>query len=299
MRNTINLNRWFDSFHLVDGAISTELFRTGCPVSVAPEQWALNHLKALSQLHRAYLGAGAEALTAATFGANLFNPLAEFNEDTLAEALQTLVSTAREAAGDEILVAASVGPLALFSSSDPASTELRAHYRKHLEILAQTDCDIIAFETFTSLSEAELALEQAAAMGLPCSITFAPDDSGTLEDGDTLASWVERISRTEVLALGCNCSPDIESAIAVAARIRELTDLPLIMRPNAGQPDADMHFPVTAQVYAKHAVAMFDEGVDVLGGCCGTTPEHIAVAADAIRSFIEAEPPLTDPDAIS
>jgi 5-methyltetrahydrofolate--homocysteine methyltransferase len=303
MRECINLDRWLETFHLVDGAISTELFRRGCPQQVAPEQWALSHTGALIQTHHDYLAAGAEALMAATFGANLFNPLAEFSEATLAEALDVLVGLARESAGEHVLVAASVGPLGLFADSNPGSSELKEHYRRHLEILRETECDLIAFETFTSIKEAMIALEQAHSLQLPCLISFATDDSGGLEDGDSLRHWVDHINQSEALAVGCNCSPDITAAVQVARRMRELTELPLIMRPNAGQPDSAGNYPVTAPAFAKHAVALFEAGVDIIGGCCGTSPEYIAAVAEALREHGEhgddSGADLSGPDAIS
>ncbi|MBD3332958.1 hypothetical protein GF356_08905 [candidate division GN15 bacterium] len=279
MRKSIDIVRWLDSFHLADGAISTELFRFGCPHAESPEQWGLDHRDTLIQVHHDYLSAGAEMLLAATFGANLFNPLAEFDDTTLAEALHVLVALARQAAGERIPVLASVGPLALFSSSDPGPVELGKQYRHHFEILKETECDLIALETFTSLREAEIALEQAAILDMPCVITFAAGEDGSLEDGESLETWVSRIARTSALGLGCNCSPDITQATEVASALSEISDLPVIMRPNSGQPDENGQFPISADTFAEMAFALYDAGVDLLGGCCGTTADHIRKTA--------------------
>jgi len=273
---------------LIDGAMGTELDRRGAHTYL-PLWSALGLINApddVRSIHADYARAGADILVTNTFrstGRMLVRADREAEESTTLD--QLAVRLAREAAeqvGSDALVAGSIAPLedcySPWLSPDPAIA-LEEH-RRQARNLADAGVDFIMIETMPLIAEAEVAAIAALETGLEVTVGFVLGDDGKLLSGEDLDRAVSRIMRQPVSAIFINCTPR-PVITRVLPALRELTDLPIGGYANLGVVDDSVGWEidrtVTGESYGAAAMEWIEAGASIVGGCCGTTPEHIAV----------------------
>ncbi len=278
-----------------DGAWGTLLMARGLKPGEPPESINLTRSDALEDIARQYLDAGAEIVTTNTFGGSPAR-LRQYGLDRDTEAInRAAVDVARRAAADRAYVSASVGPcghvLAPYGDANPA--DVAAGFERQIRALFTAGVDLICIETMTDLQEATLAVRAArtAAPGVPvmATMTFERTRRGFFT---VMGVSVEQAARglTEAGAdiVGSNCGNGIEIMIDVARAFRACTDRPIAIQTNAGLPEqrgSTLVYQETPDFMAEKAAALLELGVSLIGGCCGTTPDHIR----AIRRVVDRE----------
>jgi 5-methyltetrahydrofolate--homocysteine methyltransferase len=277
---------------LMDGAMGTELQRAGIDSGECRELWNRTRPDRVRAIHQAYAGAGAEVLLTNTFQANP-SPLARFGlEDRLEEINRAAVSLARKAAGRSRFVLGDIGPIL-----EPDGRTEFADTKVLGRVLASLDgADGFLFETCSSpraLSAVQYAFHRVAEIETPLllSLTYLRSPAGRLVtfSGHSPETYARHAERHGVAALGVNCGRDIgmDEIIDIIRRYRRETDLPLFARPNAGTPAQEGErwiYPHTPEAMAARLPELLEVGVNMIGSCCGTTPEYIA----AFRLVVEA-----------
>jgi len=278
---------------LMDGAMGTELQRANIGSGACRELWNLTHSDRVRAIHQAYVGAGAAVLLTNTFQANPSH-LARFGlEDRLEEINHAAVNVARKAAGRSRFVLGDIGPLL-----DPAGHTEFADFKVLGRVLASLDgVDGFLFETCSSprvLSAVQYAFHRAAEIETPLllSLTYLRSPAGRLAtfSGHAPETYARHAERHGVAALGVNCGRDIgmDEIIEIIRRYRRETDLPLFARPNAGTPAREGDrwiYPHIPEAMATRLPELLEAGVNMVGGCCGTTPEHIAAFCPVVNAW--------------
>lgn len=277
-----------------DGAMGTMLFERGLPPGEPPETLALTRPAVLEEVHRLYLEAGAELLETDTFGASPLKLALHGLESDMVAMNREAVRAARRIAGDRAYVAGSCGPSGrvLEPYGDASEEEVHGSFRRQVEVLAACGVDGIIVETMTDVREAVLAVRAAKAVApaLPvlATVTFDPMPQGyhTIF-GSSVAAAAEALAGAGADAVGSNCGLGVAHLVAIAREFRAATRLPVVIQPNAGMPrtvGGRTVYDETPELVAEQARELVDLGVAVIGGCCGTTPEHIR----ALRAVVDA-----------
>ena len=276
---------------IADGGMGTSLIDTGVPLDACME--ALNELEPdrVASIHAAFVAAGSQLVLTNTFGANRYRLERHGLADRVASLCAAGVARAREAEPE--LVGGSLGPLGVrlqpYGRVDPA--EAFDAYREQAAALAEAGADVLVIETQTDVRELEQAVaaarDAAPGLALLASATFTRDDRTLL--GDTPDAVARRLLDLEVDALGVNCGEGPAQMLRVIRTIAPLvgpTGTPIIARPNAGGPTevgGRFLYPATPDYVGEIVRALLDEGVAIVGGCCGTGPGHTRAIADAVR----------------
>ena len=262
-----------EGFLLLDGGFGTELQRTGLPAGVAPESLNLSAPERVLAVHRAYLASGADVIFANTFGANRRKHPAQGEAARLTAAG---VKLAREAAGDRAYVALDLGPTGALTEplGDLSFEEAYDVFKEQIE--AGRDADVVVIETMSDLTElkaAALAARENSTLPVMCSMTF--DESGRTFTGCSVECFgITASAYADFIGINCSLGPD--KIFPLIKRLLAVSRVPVFVKANAGLPDSDMHYSVGAEEFAKMCEPYVAEGVAAFGGCCGTTPEHIA-----------------------
>ncbi|PKM41177.1 MAG: hypothetical protein CVV04_01595 [Firmicutes bacterium HGW-Firmicutes-9] len=276
----------FSKKHLIiDGGMGTMLQSAGLPAGASPDVWNITNPDAVRAVHAAYLAAGADVITSNTFGSTtprlkrITHKPAE-----LAAAGVRLVKEAIAASGKTAYAALDIGPLGEFLEplGDLTEEEALAFFREPIEAGIAAGADCILIETMSALDEALVCVKAAKqyGAGLPvlCTLTYSP--AGRLMTGETIETVVAALEEAGVDALGCNCGVGPEQLVALLPRFTACATKPLVMQPNAGLPeyqDGQTVYLVGPDAFASEMQKLAQGGVWGLGGCCGTTPEHIAL----------------------
>lgn len=276
---------------LADGGMGTALIDTGVPVDACMEALNERAPARVAGIHAAFVGAGARLLLTNTFGANRFRLDQHGLADRVGAICAAGVTLAREAAPE--LVAGSIGPLGvrLQPYGRVPAEEAFAAYREQAAALATAGVDVLMIETQTDvreLAEAVAAAREAApGTALLASATFTRDDRTLL--GDTPEAVAGRLLELGVDGLGVNCGEGPAQALRIArllAPIAAAAGVPLLARPNAGGPTevgGRFVYPATPEYVAEVVRALLEEGVTIVGGCCGTGPAHTAAIATELH----------------
>lgn len=291
---------------LLDGATGTELMRRGMPAGTCTEAWVLRHPEILTALQEAYVQAGAQVLTAPTFGANRVMLEQHGVQDGVAEVNRRLVELSRRAAAGKALVAGNMAPTGetLIPFGERTFEELVDLYTEQADALASAGVDLFLIETMMTMAEARAAvLAVRKVSGKPVFVTFTCDGNGrTCSGTDVLAALIV-MQGMGVSAFGLNCCEGPGMALEQIRRLTPYASVPLIAKPNAGLPDmaggtAVYHCP--PEEFAAHAAGLAEAGVRIFGGCCGTGPEHLCALRSAVSKvdFSRFTPPGRDPDVI-
>jgi methionine synthase I (cobalamin-dependent) len=272
-----------------DGAIGTLLIEAGIPLDRCFEELCVSEPERIEKIHEQYIGAGARVIETNTFGANAVR-LERFGlEGRVAEINRAAARLAAEAAkGKDVYVAGSVGPLGISGDEAAARGIDRAQcFREQVTALLEGGADLIFFETFMDFEEMEIALRVRREIddGLAiCSFACAPE--GELSSGMMLVEAFAKLRASGAKMVGVNCMNDPHGMVQLLQRLP--ADYLLAAYPSAGSPkyhEGRFIYHTTSDYFAQSAREMVAEGVRLIGGCCGTTPTHIAAIAAAIAKF--------------
>lgn len=265
-----------------DGAIGTMLYAKGVSLEANFEHLNLVRPDLVLELHREYLAAGAKVIETNTFGANAVKLGAIGLGAKVAEINRQGALIARRAAdGHDVFVAGSLGPLGR-GKSELTPEQVRESFRVQAQALAQGGVDLLILETFAELEELEWATAVAKETGLPVLASLAYGEGSRLAGGIAAEEAVLRLVAAGADLIGANCGAGPLELLATLKRIAAVTDLPLAAYPNSGFPeyvDGRYIYRTTPDYFAGMAQELAAAGAALVGGCCGTTPEHIAEVA--------------------
>jgi 5-methyltetrahydrofolate--homocysteine methyltransferase len=277
---------------LFDGAMGTMLQEEGLLPGECAELWNVERPEVLSKIHRAYFEAGAQVVETNTFGANPIK-LADFDLQGRTHELNYQgARLARMVAPPDGLVAGSVSPTGKFLEplGDLSFPRLVEAYQEQIAALVEGGIDLICIETMSDIEETVAAIQAARTVcNLPviATMTFHLDAIGfrTIM-GISPEVAVTRLQREGADVVGSNCGYGMEEIVLLMKAMRPLTSLPLIAQPNAGLPqlsEGKVTYPQTPENFARKVPDLLAAGVNALGGCCGTTPEHIRFLAEKVK----------------
>lgn len=255
---------------------------------------AVDDAAAVEALHRSYIDAGADIITTDTFCSDPLTLASWGLAHRCEQIVRAAVGAARraaDAAGREVLVAGSVEPTVrnITLSTDTSEEQLREAYRAVVEPMIGQGVDMILVESVCDVRNAEIAVEECRRVRPDIDIVVAAVLSklpGYLVSGRSIALFAEDLKRIRPTAAGFNCSWGARSVVDNLARLAEATDLPLAAWPSAGVPDASGRFPDSVATFTAEMERAAREGIlNIAGGCCGTTPEHIRSLAAVCRRY--------------
>jgi homocysteine S-methyltransferase len=295
---------------VTDGAMGTALYSKGVFINRCFDELNLSMPALVGEVHRDYVKAGAEILETNTFGANRKRLAAFGYADKLVAINQAGVRIAREAAGDQAFVAGAVGPLGVWLEPlGPTSfPEARAIFREQIEVLVESGVDLLILETFTEINELREAIFAAREAGgdeLPVIAHVSIEDDGGLRDGTSAEEFTRRLNSWPVDAIGLNCSSGPKIMLETVEKMVAWTTKPLSAIPNAGLPatvEGRNIYLCSPEYMAQYARRLLQTGVRIVGGCCGTSPEHIKAIRSEARSLqpahnVRSSGPVTQPAA--
>ena len=279
---------------LFDGGMGTQLQRHDLDVEDCPEAWNLDKPEVVLGIHQAYVQAGSDVIQTNTFGGNLIRLTGYDLGGRTVEINARGVELARQAAGEEVAVAGSVGPIGEVLEPFGDVPRDRALEAFQTQARGLGEADYINIETMGSLEEALVALEAVrSVLELPISVsmTFNHTPKGYFTMmGESIEHCAQVLEQHGAAMVGSNCGEGLEQMIDIILAMRAVTKLPLLAKPNAGIPswhEGKEVYPETPESLAPKARKLFAAGAQLCGGCCGTTPEHIRVirqVADAVNS---------------
>ncbi len=289
---------------LADGAMGTMLHTRGVGFERCFDELNLSRPGVVAEIHRAYIEAGAELIVANTFGANRYKLAPHGLGERVAEVNQAAVALARRvvaASYRDVFVAGSVGPLGVrlapFGRVKPE--QAYAAFHEQMTALVAGGVDLLLIETMSDLHEVAQAVRAAQAIGgvpVAASMTFTRDDRTLL--GDSAVRVADELAKLGTDLIGINCSGGPAQVLRLLHIFRQRApEATLLVKPNAGWPEhveARIMYPATPEYLGEYALAFVEAGARLVGGCCGTTPGHIA----AMRAALDAPPvarPATTP----
>src|SRR5579859_6096510 len=285
------LERLKQSPVLCDGAMGTLLYAKGIFINRCYDELNLSQPELIRGIHHDYLQAGAEIVETNTFGANSFRLARHSLADRVRDINIAGAHVAREAAKSfDAWVAGSIGPLGVRIEplGKTALEEARTAFREQVAALVEGGVDLLMLETFgyvEELHQAVLACRDVNAK-VPVVAHVTIDEDGNCLDGSDPEAFAARLTEWNVDVLGINCSVGPVAMLDVIERVRALTSLPLAAQPNAGMPrsvEGRNIYLCSPEYMASYARKFVAAGVRLVGGCCGTTPEHIRVMKSALR----------------
>ncbi|MGD8603947.1 MAG: bifunctional homocysteine S-methyltransferase/methylenetetrahydrofolate reductase [Anaerolineales bacterium] len=280
---------------LMDGAMGTMLHASGESFESCFDLLNLTHPEVVLDIHRAYVEAGADIIETNSFGANVYKLAEHGLEDKLIEINQASVRLARQAieeAGSMALVGGSMGPLGvrLAPFGRVQLEQARAAFKQQAEALVAAGADVLIIETHSDLYEvnqAVLAAREVSDIPVIASVTFTRDDRTLL--GDTALQSVRALVESGADVVGANCSSGPAQLFRIIEQMHKAEpEAHLVVMPNAGWPErvgGRIMYPATPDYFGDYAQAFCQAGASLIGGCCGTTPEHIAAMRQALDNL--------------
>ena len=276
---------------LLDGAMGTMLQASGLPVGMSPEQFCMESPQVLRGIHKAYLDAGVDLLTTCTFGGNPYKLPKELDVFAFNKRMAEVAREAAHDAGRPVFVAGNVGPSGQFAKplGPVEPRELIAGFAAQIRGLVAGGADLIFVETQFDLAEARAAVVAARRecdLPVMVSMTF---EQGVSLTGSSPAIFAETMQNLGVDVVGTNCSLGPDQMLPVVRELLETCACPVMAEPNAGLPELRGNvtvFPLGPEEFAQKTAAFAGLGARILGGCCGTTPRHLAALAQAVRGAV-------------
>jgi methionine synthase I (cobalamin-dependent)/5,10-methylenetetrahydrofolate reductase len=275
-----------------DGAMGTMIYSHGVFLNRCFDDMCLGRPDLILDIHRAYVRAGADVIETNSFGANRIWLGGYGLADRTVDINHAAAALARDAAGDAVFVAGSVGPCLRAGEQMLTPENRNSVYDAFVECtqaLAEGGVDCILLETFSSIEELLLAARAAAGTELPVVASFAVDLEGNTAQGASAENLVSRLDACpEIDAIGMNCGIGPGPMYTVARRAMPLTAKPFLLMPNAGQPEqvaGRMLYLATPEYFTEYAKRYIEIGARGVGGCCGTTPDHIREMARAVHAM--------------
>ncbi len=275
---------------LFDGAMGTLLYNKGLFINRCFEMANIENQALVLEIHNDYIKAGAQVITTNSWGANFFKLQKHNFHDRIYEVNFKAAELARRVAQDKVYVAGSVGPLGVrMEPWGPTSfDEAKNAFAQQIKALAQGGVDFILLETFEDITEIEQAIKaaQEVAPELPIFACLMIDLQGSLPLGTPIEWAAKTLDKWKVDVLGLNCSVGPGPMLSAYDKIRSVTEKPIILMPNAGFPklvDGRQIYMSTPEYFAEFTKEFLKAGVQFVGGCCGTTPEHIKTMYNVLR----------------
>ena len=275
---------------VLDGAMGTMLQARGLPAGEHPERFCLDRPDVLRGIHADYISAGADIILTCTFGGSRMKLPAGIDAVSFNREMARIARSAADAAGRPVFVAGDIGPCGQFVRplGDLEPSELYAALREQVRGLVDGGVDLILIETQFDLAEARIAVAAVRAecdLPVMVSMTF---EQGTSLTGTTPEIFAETMQNLGVDALGMNCGAGPEEMAPLMARFLACSSIPVFAEPNAGLPelvDGKTVFRLPPEPFAERTAAFVGMGAALVGGCCGTTPEHVAALRKAVNGI--------------
>ena len=276
-----------------DGAIGSLLFEKGLNPGDSPERFNLEHPEVLAEIAQAYLQAGADIIQTNTFGASPLK-LSDYNLDDKTEEInQKAVEIVKQAVDSKALVYGSVGPSGkmLLPYGDFEPVALKNNYKRQISVLIESGVDLLCIETMTDLNEAVIAIQSARELSedipIISTMTFDVIPQGCVTImGNGVAEVCAKLEEADANVIGSNCGNGTKNMVTIAKEFLANTQLPIIIQSNAGIPtimDDKVIYQETPKEFASFTKILMNLGISIIGGCCGTTPDHIR----AIRQIVD------------
>jgi 5-methyltetrahydrofolate--homocysteine methyltransferase len=273
-----------------DGATGTNLQKWGLPVGAAAEAWVLENPDGIQKLNRAFIDSGSDILLTCTFGATRMRLAASNLADQIIAVNRQAVKITREAvANADILIGGSIGPTGhmLAPLGTVTEDEAESDFKEQAQILVDEGVDLIVIETQFDINEASAAVRGVRSVdeSIPLVCSFSYDRGTRTMMGVKPEDMVKAMGALDVDILGINCGRSLEENFTVLKQLSGLTDKPIWFKPNAGMPTTDEQgipaYSVTPEAMGKLVPEWASTGAGIIGGCCGTSPEHLAAIATA------------------
>ena len=285
--DTSLLDHLHSSLLVADGASGTMLYARGVPMEVCFDEINRSQPDLIQRIHEEYVDAGARLIETNTFGANALS-LSKYNLEREAETLNARgVEIARKAAGSRAYVAGAVGPARGLPQEEYTEEDYRRVYREQISAIAEGGADAVILETFLRLDELQGALAICRDVcDLPVICQLAVDQYGQIDDGFGVVEAFDQLRAAGADVVGVNCRSGPKGLLDALAPVPLAENLVLSAFPNAGSPvyvDGRFIYEATPEYFATSALRLRDQGVRLIGGCCGTMPEHVRAMAQALE----------------
>ena len=275
-----------------DGATGTNLQKRGLPRGVSAEQWLFDKPQEIVALHKDFVDAGANIILTNTFGASPIRLESADLRGKVVEVNRLAVELARKAIEDvDVMVGGSIGPAGqLIKPYGPLDIDdVHDSYAKQAEALDGAGVDLLVIETQFDIDEASTAIKAIRGISnLPIVCSFSYDRGTRTMMGVSPTQMAREIEPLGVDLLGVNCGAGLEENLLALRELRAATELPLWFKPNAGKPvrvqGGDTQYKLTPQAMAAEVPVWIGAGARVIGGCCGTTPDHLAAIAEQVNA---------------
>ncbi len=278
---------------VLDGATGTNLQRRGLPGGTPSDLWVLDNPEAVEQLHRDFLKAGSDVVLTNTFGSSRVNLEHSGLVDRFEQTNRRAVALLRQVVeGTDVLVGGSMGPLG--EMLEPYGTlkeaDAETAYAEQARLLSEAGVDLLVIETQFDLNEAKAAIRGARSVtNLPIVCSFSYDRGTRSMMGVKPAQVGKELADAGVSALGINCGRSLEDNLQALQELRQVTQLPIWFKPNAGLPHNDeqgaLVYDVTPEMMADQVPQWVAAGARLVGGCCGTSPDHLKAIAAAAHTL--------------
>lgn len=281
---------------ILDGAMGTQLQKQGLPRGSCPEKWTLEHPDTVRKLQSDYVAAGAQILYSPTFGANsamlerhgITGKVADYNRE--------LVKLSKEAAGGKALVAGDISSTGsmLYPMGDKSFEDIYAIYLEQAAALNDAGVDLFVIETMTGIPEARAALLAVKSISdKPVFVSFTCDKNGRTLMGTDVCAALQIMQGMGADVFGLNCSMGPKELAEQVKRLYALSEIPILVKPNAGLPteeDGKTVYSVGPEEFAGYIPSLAKAGASVFGGCCGTDPDYIAAIKKALDGISVKSP---------
>jgi len=277
-----------------DGAMGTMLMKEGMPEGACPDLWGIEKSKVLFSIHKAYVDSGADIVTTNTFGANSIK-LSKFGLEKRGEEInRRSAEIARKACGDKAYLFGDIGPTGEYLKpvGNIESGDMLQAFAEQAKVLVQEGVDAIILETMSDMEELQsaiMAVKENTKLPLIASMTFqrTPAKGFRTTSGISIPQFVNEGLLAGCNVIGANCNLTIAEMTELIAEMKDLSSSFLIAQPNAGMPkliDDRTVYEQSPDEFAEHIPKLIQQGVKIIGGCCGTTPAHIEKIKQVLNS---------------
>jgi 5-methyltetrahydrofolate--homocysteine methyltransferase len=278
---------------LSDGAWGTNLQRKGLEIGECPEEWNINHPDLVEEVARDFIEAGSRLIKTNSFGGSRFK-LEQYGLGERTTEINRLAGElSRKAAGEDVLVMGSIGPTGkMLITGEVSEDDLYEAFKQQATALEEGGVDVILVETMSDLEEARLAVQAASdntRCEIACTMTFEKTVDGDYKTmmGIAPAQMFPTLLDAGATFIGTNCGNGIQRMVEVVGEIRAVnTEIPVVVHANAGMPvyeEGKTIFPETPEEMAGYVPQLVEAGANVIGGCCGTTPEHVKKIGEKLK----------------